>query len=81
MTIILSLSGCFASAIGLSPTAQIEEWLLEVYKVGKKCVMEDNEREELYSTPTTVFLQVSNQKRVQFLPLYPLLSSITHVCI
>ena len=33
------------------------------------CVMEDNEREKLYSTPTTDFLQVFTQKRVQCFPL------------
>ena len=31
--------------------------------------MENNKEQEVYSTPTTVFLQVSTQKQAQFLPL------------
>ena len=34
------------------------------------CVMVDNEKEELSSTLTTVFLQVFTQKRVQFFSCY-----------
>ena len=41
----------------------------------KTCVMERNGREELYSTQTIAFFQVSTEKRVQF---FLLSSSITH---
>ena len=72
MSIVAQQGGIF----GQTPTTTSRVFLKSVFaqkhhlvRLQMTCAMEDDERKELYSTPTTVFPQVFTQKRVQFSPL------------